>query len=252
MWAPTTANSTQPTTTQGNSMDPLSVGLTVGGNILAGIGQGKAQAAATRLNKEQGREQARLNWQQLGQADRQYGQNANMARAQYLDQRGVAAADLQKRLGLAPLADRAAYMLAARAGAAPAAFQARDFTRGGEPGAGAATGGYAPMLNAQAQAAQNYTAGAGGLQTDALEAALARLRSMAGVPAEYEAREGGRMALDSKIDEQRLFMANETKAGELRKYQNRLNRYDMLRRGEPLPVPTGPVVSATTPGGLWK
>lgn len=226
-------------------MDPLSAGLFIGGNIISGLGQAKAGKEQAKVAKEQGRMAARQNWQQLGQADRQFGQNANMARAQYLDQRGVAAADLQKRLGLAPLADRAAYMLAARAGAAPAAFQARDFTRGGVAGEGAATGGYAPGLNAQAQAAQAYQAGAGGLQTDALQAALARLRDMAGVPGEYQAREGGQMAIDSKIDEQREFMANETRARELRKYQNRLNRLNMVRQGQPLPVPTGPVVNAT-------
>lgn len=226
-------------------MDPLSAGLFVAGNVISGIGQGKANAAANRLTKEQGRMAARQNWQQMGQADRQFGQNANMARAQYLDQRGVAAADLQKRLGLAPLADRAAYMLAARAGAAPAAFQARDFTRGGVAGEGAATGGYAPTLNAQAQAAQTYQAGAGGLQTDALQAALTRLRDMAGVPGEYQAREGGQMAIQSKIDQDLENMAGERRAGELRKYQQRLDRLRMVQRGEPLPVPTGPVVNAT-------
>lgn len=215
-------------------MDPLTTAALIqaGGSLLGGIGQGQAMKAQTKAQKQIAEMQARQNWEQMGMGDRQFGQQANLNRSRYMDERAIGAADLQKRLSGAPLADRAAYMLAARAGAAPQAFQARDFTQGGMPGAGQAQGGYAPTLNAQAQAAQNYTAGAGGVRTDALEAALARLQSMAGVPAEYQAREGGQMRLQSEIDEQRERMANDGRALQTTRYNDRINRLQRQMDGQ--------------------
>lgn len=204
------------------------------GGLLGGIGQGKATKEQTKMQKAALDMQARQNWEQMGMGDRQYGQNANMQRAQYLDQRGLTAADLRKRMNMTPLADRASYMLAQRAGAAPQAFQARDFTRGTTPGAGQAMGGYAPSLNAQAEAAQRYTAGAGGMANPELEAAMARLTNMAGVPAEYQAQDADQMRFGSAIATQREKMANDGRLSQGQKYQARIDRLQQGATGAPM------------------
>lgn len=128
---------------------------------------------------------------QQGQSDRQFGQQSNLSRANQLDQRSVGAADMQRRLSMAPLTDQAMSFMQARAGAAPAAFQARDFTRGAMPGAGAAQGGMGSTLNATRTAMQNYRPGMGGLDTSALRESVARLRSQQDIPGMYGAPAGG-------------------------------------------------------------
>lgn len=220
-------------------MDPgtatmFAAGIQGLGGLLGGMGQGQAQKEQTKAQKEALAMQARQNWEQMGMGDRQYGQNANMQRAQYLDQRGLTAADLRKRMNMTPLADRASYMLAQRAGAAPQAFQARDFTRGTTPGAGQATGGYAPSLNAQAAANQNYTAGAGGMANPELEAAMARLTNMAGVPAEYQAQDADQMRSQSAIADQQERMAMDGRLSQAGKYDARINRLRQVAAGEPM------------------
>lgn len=210
-------------------MDPATAtlaaaGINALGGLIGGIGQGQGMREQAKAQRQIAEMQARQNWQQMGMGDRQFGQTSNLNRSQYLDQRGITAADLQKRLAGAPLADRAAYMLAARAGAAPQAFQARDYTQGGMPGAGQAAGGYAPGLAAQGAAAQRYTPGAGGVRTDALQSAMARLQSMAGVPGEYQASDAGQMRLQSEIDEQRELSANSNNLANRQKYAARVQR----------------------------
>jgi len=140
------------------------------------------------LQQRQQREQFAA---QQGQSDRQFGQQSNLARANQLDQRSVGAADMQRRLSMAPLTDQAMSYMQARAGAAPAAFQGRDFTRGTMPGAGAAQGGMASTLGAARTAMQSYRPGMGGLDTSALRESIARLRSQQDIPGMYGAPGGG-------------------------------------------------------------
>lgn len=206
----------------------IASGVQALGSLLGGLGQGQASREQLRLQKQLAAMQARQNWEQMGMGDRQFGQQANLNRSQYLDQRAVGAADLQKRMAGLPMADRAMYMMTQRAGQVPGAFQARDYTRGGMPGAGQATGGYAPVLDAQRASAAQYTAGAGGLDPRALQAAQERLQSMAGVPAEYMAQSAGAMRLGSAADqlrEQMAMTANDKKrqgiAGKVQELQKR-------------------------------
>ena len=124
----------------------------------------------------------------LGQSDRQFADRSGMDRAKFLDERGQSAIGVQNALNLAPMRDRALYMLQQRAGAMPAAFQARDFTRGGVAGSGQATGGYGSVLAAGQQAAGNYRGGMGGYDTTAMREALARYRDPSNLPDEYKAK----------------------------------------------------------------
>jgi hypothetical protein len=207
-------------------MDPLTIGA-----IITGVGTGLNAYGNYRGAQEQAKanqaataNQQRMNFGQVGQDDRQFAQTANMNRAGYLDQRAGAAADMRRRANLTPLADRASAMLAARAGAAPAAFQARDFTRGTTPGAGQATGGYSDVLGAMQRAGQGYTPGSGGMANPELEAAIARLTSMAGVPGEYSAQSPMKTQLESALAEQMMLLGQTTKADDRMKIQQRINQ----------------------------
>jgi hypothetical protein len=194
------------------------------GSALGGYAQGKAMSEQAKAQREQNQMQSRQNWQQMGMNDRQFGQNANLQRSQYLDQRAVGAADLQKRLAGVPMADRAMYMMTQRAGQTPGAFQARDYTRGGMPGAGQAQGGYAPVLQAQQASAAQYTPGAGGMSAAPLQDAMARLQSMAGVPGQYNPTDVGTMQMQGLANQLREQAAMATKDKDRQKYEARLEQ----------------------------
>lgn len=195
------------------------------GNALIGGGTAQASKEQAKADKMRTEEQSKVSYGQLGQDDRQFAQKSNLDRSGYLDQRGMQAAALRNQMNKMPLADRAAAMLAARAGAAPAAFQARDYTRGMTPGSGQATGGYADTLNATRTAAQGYKLGDGGLMNNPeMQAALARLNSMAGVPGEYTAQNPARMRLEAELAEQMELYANARKASDKQKYAQRITQ----------------------------
>lgn len=176
-------------------------GISALGSGLSGAASASAQRDAAKRQQMIAQQQLGQNYQQLGQSDRQFAQNSNLDRSKYLDDRGAAAAALQRRINLNPLADQAAYGMRNMLGSAPAPFQPRDFTRGTMPGAGQASGGTAPMLEAQNAAMQRYTAGAGGMDDSALIAARNRLQSMAGVPAEYAAMDPGQMRFNAETQQ---------------------------------------------------
>lgn len=124
----------------------------------------------------------------FGQDERMYADKSAFDRAKYQDERLKAAIGVQRSLNMAPLNDRALYMLQQRAGATPAAFQARDFTRGTVPGAGQATGGMGSVLAAQQKAAQGYRPGMGGFDTSAMKDAFKRYMDPDTLPAAYQAQ----------------------------------------------------------------
>ena len=102
------------------------------------------------------------------------------------DTEGQMAAGVQSRLNTAPLADTAQYLLMSKLGAPPTAFHPRDITQPG--GANnlktPATGGAADQLAANQAASAKYTAGAGGVDTSALQLLLQKLKGSAyGSPA---------------------------------------------------------------------
>lgn len=195
------------------------------GNALIGGGTAKASKEQAKADMRRTEEQSKISYGQLGQDDRQFAQKSNLDRSGYLDSRAMQAAAIRSQMNKMPLADRASAMLAARAGAAPAAFQARDYTRGTTPGSGAASGGYADTLNATRTAAQNYKLGDGGMMNNPeLEAARARLTSMAGIPGEYTAKDPTRMRLELELAEQRELYANATKAKDKQKYAMRITQ----------------------------
>lgn len=195
------------------------------GNALIGGGTAKASKEQAKADMRRTEEQSKISYGQLGQDDRQFAQKSNLDRSGYLDQRGLQAAQLRSQMNKMPLADLAAAMLAARAGAAPAAFQARDYTRGTTPGSGAASGGYADTLNATRTAAQKYQLGDGGLMNNPeMQAALNRLNSMAGIPEEYTAQNPTVMRLQSELAEQMELYANATKAKDKQKYAMRITQ----------------------------
>lgn len=200
----------------------------LGVDALGGFFTGKSQADAARdAAKRQQQMQAQQlgqNYQQMGQQDRQFGQNANLDRSRYLDQRAVGAADLQRRINLNPIADQAAFGMRNMLGASPAPFQPRDFTRGTMPGSGQATGGAAPMMAAQNAAMQQYTPGAGGMDDSALIAARNRLQSMAGVPAEYQAQDPNQLRLGAEMQQMQIDAANAKKMQDRIAIQDRMTR----------------------------
>ena len=202
------------------------------GSLLGARSNAQAQQDQARRQQQQANQSLGQNYQQSEQNDRQFAQNANMERSKYLDQRGVDAAALQRRINLNPLADQAAYGMRSMLGQSPAAFEPRDYTRGTMPGAGQATGGSAPMLAAQQEAMGRYTAGAGGMDPSALIAARDRLQSMAGVPAEYQNRTADQSRLAAEMQQLRVDAANAKTAQERINIQNRINQLQQSFGGQ--------------------
>lgn len=210
-------------------MDPvtgslIAAGVGALGSAFGGYSQAQAARDKARREQQQAAQALGQNYQQQGQQDRQFAQTNNMQRAQYLDDRAQGAAALQRRINLNPIADQAAYGIRNMLGAPPAAFQPRDFTQGTMPGAGRATGGSAPQLEAMQTAMQRYTPGAGGMDDAALVAARNRLQSMAGVPGEYTAQSPDQMRLGAEMQQLRVDAANAKTAGERIAIQNRINQ----------------------------
>jgi len=156
----------------------------IGSGISSAQTAAQAKAELEEKRRQFDQEMA-LNRQKYNQSEAQYAQNEAWNAAKYGDERGIGAAKLQGQLSLAPLADKASYMLMQRLGVAPAAFTPRDYTKGTMPGTGAAAGGYGDVLAADQAAQQGYTAGAGGWKTDALQSAFDRLRDPKTLPPAY-------------------------------------------------------------------
>lgn len=201
----------------------IAAGIGAVGSGLTGYGQAQQAKQNQKLTAAQLAAQQGLNYQQLGQSDRQFGQTSNLNRANALDQRAVGAADLQRRLNLAPLSDQASYFLQQRAGMPPSAFQPRDFTRGTRPGAGAPTGGVTAGMNQAAQAMQGYRAGMGGIDTSALRGAIGRLQDESQLPGEYKAQSADQMRLGAEMQQRMVDAANAKKAGDRLNLQGQMN-----------------------------
>lgn len=126
------------------------------GSILSGLGG----AANAYTNYTQSQQSAADREAQLA------AQQAEFNRTQGATE-GMDAASLQKSVNNAPLRDKAQYMMMARLGAPPSALAPRDITHGATSVLnGSATGGIAPTMNAMSNAAQSYTPGAGGVNTN--------------------------------------------------------------------------------------
>lgn len=209
-------------------MDPVTGSLIAGGisafgSALGGATNAQAQRDAARRQQQIAQQQLGQNYQQMGQSERQFGQTSNLNRANQLDQRAVTAADLQRRMNLAPLADQAAFFLRQRAGAPPTAFQPRDFTQGTMPGAGRATGGVEAGMNQAQQAMQGYQAGMGGMDTSVLAEAIKRMRDPSQLPGEYMAQTPDQMRADAEIQQRLVEAANARTAGDRTRLQNQIN-----------------------------
>ena len=177
----------------------IPIGLNVLGNVISGQGQQKMTKEQIAAQQQQAANALGYSYQGLGQQGSQFAQTSNMERLKLMDERAKAAADAQRQLSLQPLADKAAYYFAQRAGAGVAPFQAPDYTRGTMPGTGTATGGYAPLLAAQQRAMSAYTPGAGGLKSDALEAQLKQYQDQSQLPGMYKPQTGGEMQIAAQI-----------------------------------------------------
>lgn len=181
----------------------------------------RQQIEAQRQAQQQGLGQ---NYQQMGLQDRQFGQTSNMNRQQQLDQRMASASGVQEQLNRNPLRDRAMYMMQQRIGMVPGAVQPRDFTRGTMPGAGEASGGYAPVLNQMQTAAGQYRAGMGGMDPSAMQAQLAGLRDQSQMPGLYEATTPDAMRYGAERQQLQLDAANAKYAKDRLALQDRANR----------------------------
>jgi hypothetical protein len=190
------------------------------GSALGGAAAAGAQQDAAAASKQQQRAAMGMNYQQMGQNDRQFAQSNAMQRAQYMDQRATQAADLQRRANLTPLSDRASFFMQHLAGAGPQAFQARDFTRGTMPGSGTAN----TQLNTPAlqKAMQSYTSGAGGMSNEALTSAIQQLRDPSQAPTQYQAQSPAVMQLEAEIASQQAQMAQDQRPAEQAKYRQRI------------------------------
>lgn len=82
------------------------------------------------------------------------------------------ASSAEHRLNRSPIQDKATALLMSRLGMTPQAFQGRDPTHNVDAVYGQPSGGAAPILSAQAQAAQQYQPGQGGVSTAADEEIL--------------------------------------------------------------------------------
>jgi hypothetical protein len=104
--------------------------------------------------------------------------------AQFAQTYGLAAntqaMNASSQLNRAPLADKGQYL--ALNEAAPTPFHPRDYTQGLGQIRGQAQGGAAAQLAANDQAAANYKAGDGGVDTDTLKLVLAKLGYNAQTP----------------------------------------------------------------------
>lgn len=222
-------------------MDPLTIGM-LG---LQAVGSGLNSANQAKMNKRQleaQRQQANQslgqNYQQMGQQDAQYGQTSNMNRQQLLDQRLGQASQVQNQLNMNPLRDRAAFMMQSRLGVPPAAFQARDFTRGTMPGAGNPSGGMAPVANAMQTAAGQYRAGAGGMDDSALRAQMAGLRDQSQMPGMYQAQNANQLRFGAEAQQNAIDAANAKYARDRVRNQEETNRLAASLGIDPSQVPT--------------
>ena len=140
-------------------------------------------AVSGNKDRQRQREEERRQFDQT-MAQRRAEQEAQQAmdRAKYMDERAGAAANVQDRLNYAPMADRAAALMAARLGVSPEPWQPRDYTRGTMPGRGQARGGIDSVLQAERAANAAYRPGTGGINTDQLRAMMDRLKDDTAVP----------------------------------------------------------------------
>lgn len=200
------------------------LGVGAAGNAITGANNAKMtrqQLEAQRQAQQQGLGQ---NYQQMGLQDRQFGQTSNMNRQQLLDERLKQASGVQEQLNRNPLRDQAMYMMQQRIGMVPGAVQPRDFTRGTMPGAGASTGGYAPVLNQMQTAAGQYRAGMGGMDASALRAQLAGLQDQSQMPGLYRPADPDAMRYGAERQQLQLDAANANYAKDRLALQDRANR----------------------------
>lgn len=154
------------------------------GSALSALGgasaskQNAKEAKASRLAGE------RMNYAGMEQSDRQFGFNANMGRTSQLDQRSLAAAEMQGRINRSPLADQAQYLIQQRLG-------------------------LGNVVNGMGPAAAAYRPGMGGVDTSYLKASRDRLADESLVPGEYQAQTGGQMRMKALRDELMINFSNE-------------------------------------------
>jgi hypothetical protein len=210
-------------------IDPVTGSLIMAG--VGAIGSGLSGAQRNRLTRQQleqerQQQQAGLgqNYQQMGTQERQFGQTSNLNRQQQFDQRMAAASGVQEQLNRNPLRDRAMFMMQQRAGMTPGAFQPRDFTRGTMPGAGAPTGGMAPLLTQMQTAAGQYQPGMGGMDPSALRAQLAGLQDQSQMPGMYAPQSADAMRYGAERQQLALDAARAGSARERLALQERANR----------------------------
>jgi hypothetical protein len=147
-----------------------------------------------------------------------------MNRQTQLDNRLGQASAVQNQLNLNPMRDRAAYMLQQRAGAMPAAFQPRDFTKGTMPGSGAATGGMGSVMNQMQTAAGQYKAGAGGMDPSALQAQLAGLKNQSQMPGMYQGQTADQMRYGAEAQQMQVDASKAKYSQDRINLQNQANR----------------------------
>ena len=154
------------------------------GSALSALGGASASKQSAKDAKAAREQQERMGYAGMEQNERQFGFNANMGRANQLDGRSIAAADMQGRINRSPLADQAQYLIQQRLG-------------------------LGNVVNGMGAAAQRYRPGMGGVDTSAMRASLARLSDESLVPGEYEAQTGGQMRMKAYRDELMLKFSNE-------------------------------------------
>lgn len=223
-------------------IDPVTGQIILTGVQALGSGLG-AYASGQQANKNAQLQQQQLsantglNYQQLGQNDRQFQQNSNLDRAKYLDDRATNAARLQQRLNMAPMADRASYLLQQRLGVSPGPVQIRDYTTGTMPGEGQVGGGATDVLGAMQRLNSAYQPGAGGFDTRGLTDALAQLRDPSQVPGMYGAQSPDQMRYAAEMQQLMIDAANAKTSQDRLNIQARMARLQQSLGGT---IPGGP------------
>lgn len=177
------------------------------GSALSALGGSSAAKQSAKQASAARKSQERMGYAGMEQNERQFGFNANMGRANQLDGRSVAAADMQGRINRAPLADQAQYLIQQRLG-------------------------LGNVVNGMGNAAAAYRPGMGGVDTSYMVASRDRLADESQVPGEYQSQSGQQMRLTALRDEYMQQLALAKKPNDRATWEKRIRELDRILGAE--------------------
>jgi hypothetical protein len=177
------------------------------GSALSALGGASASKQSAKDAKFAREQQERMGYAGMDQNERQFGFNANMGRSSQLDQRAIAATDMEGRLNRSPIADQAQYLIQQRLG-------------------------MGNVVNGMGNAAASYRPGMGGVDTTQMRTTFNRLRDESQVPGAYDTQTGGEMRMTAYRDELMAKFAQEKDPQKRDNWAKRIAEVDRIIAAE--------------------